>query len=378
MKLTVNANHLVLIDRVLEAEMLGKTLEEVLNTVVIEHAGHLLTGGTPFDMGAPRAVEVDTPEYGPVREELVIPPITGKAIPVHAGEVLRISQVEGGTCVDYNAYNLHDYKEWLDCGFNRTLGVAVGKGTIIWTGSPRARPMQAILDHTQNFDQYYQGHRCNGLMYEIEYGFVDHPNCQDTFAEAIREYGLTPDDVHDSYNLWMRTTVTPDGRRQFHWNRAKPGDYVDLLALMDTLSVPIVCGGDTSPLNNFDPQSIRAQVFGPSPSTQALLNTVHQRFGRFHAQKTPEDFKLKEIRKERELSRDSNYVQDYLPKPPNTTIEFHLDPEADRLLEALLATGNYLDTKERALLQAFLRWYHAVWQRDHVSTKLTFRAKERA
>ena len=197
MKLTVNTNHLVLIDRVVEAGMLGKSRGDVLKGAVIEHVRFVLAGGTPFRTGPPGFVEVDTPTYGAVREELIIQPITGKAVPVRTGEVLRISQVESGTCLDYNAYNLHDYKEWLDCGFNRTRGVTVGKGTVIWTGSPRARPMQVILDHSDNFDQYYQGHRCNGLLNEIEYGFIDHPNCQDTFAEAIREYGLTPDDVHE-------------------------------------------------------------------------------------------------------------------------------------------------------------------------------------
>ncbi len=80
MKLTVNSSHLALLDRVLEAGLLGSTREEVLKSAVMEHARHLLTGGTPFDLGAPGVVEVDTPEYGPVREDLVIPPITGKAL----------------------------------------------------------------------------------------------------------------------------------------------------------------------------------------------------------------------------------------------------------------------------------------------------------
>ena len=378
MKLTVNTNHLTLIDRILEAGTLGKTREAVLNAAVIEHTRFLLTGGTPFRPPPPGVVEVDTPVYGDVREELVIPPIAGKAIPVRTGEVLRISQVEGGTCVDYNAYNLHDYKEWLDCGFNRTRGVTVGKGTIIWSGSPRARPMQAILDHSDNFDQYYQGHRCNGLLNEIEYGFVDHPNCQDTFAEAIREYGLTPDDVHDSYNLWMRTNVTPEGRREFHWNRAGRDDYVDLLAVIDTLSVPIICGIDTIPLNNYGPGSIRLQVFAASPSTRGLVEIIQKRFARFHAQKTPKDFKTKEIRTKRELERDSSYVPNYLPKPAETAIEVNVTPEVERLLQTLLATGDYLESKEHALLHSFLRWYDIAWPRDHVSTKLAFRPKSEA
>ena len=378
MKLTVNTNHLALIDRVLKAGRLGRTREDVLNAAVVEHARFLLTGGTPFDLGPPGVVEVDAPAYGPVRGEFVIPPITGKAIPVHAGEVLRISQVDGGTCVDYNAYNLHDYKEWLDCGFNRHRGVTTGKGTIIWTGSPRSRPMQAIVDHSDNFDQYYQGHRCNGLMWEIEYGFVDHPSCQDTFAEAIREYDLTPDDVHDSYNLWMRTTVTPEGRREFHWNRARRNDYVDLLSLIDTLSVASICGGDMSPTNNYDPGSICLQVFAPSPSTRALVDRVQERFGRYSSQKTPRDFKAKQIRAQRKLERNPDYVPAYLPKPSRTSIEVNLTPEVERLLQTLLATGNYLDTMEQALLHCFLRWYDAEWPRDHITTKLVFRGNEQA
>ena len=128
MKLTVNTNHLALIDKVVEAGMLGNSRGDVLKASVVEHVRFLVAGGTPFRTGPPGFVEVDTPTYGAVREELIIQPITGKAIPVRSGEVLRISQVEGGTCVDYNAYNLHDYKEWLDCGFNRTRMPIRGPG----------------------------------------------------------------------------------------------------------------------------------------------------------------------------------------------------------------------------------------------------------
>src|SRR5262249_56871473 len=101
-------------------------------------------GGVTVRRGAAGFVEVDPPTYGAVREERIIQPITGKAIPVRTGEVLRISQVEGGTCVDYNAYNLHDYKEWLGCGLNPTRGGTVGKGTIILTRSPPPRPLPPI------------------------------------------------------------------------------------------------------------------------------------------------------------------------------------------------------------------------------------------
>jgi uncharacterized protein len=375
MKLTLSDWQLQLIDRVRATGKYGATLDEVLNAAIHEHARYLAAGGTMFDQGDPGLVEVDPIAPGALRAEHVLQPVTGKALPVYAGEVLRISQVEGGTCVDFNAYNLHDYKEFLDCGFNRYRGVVTGRGAIVWTGSPRGRPMYVITGHSERFEQYYQGHRCNAVMNEIEYDWVGHPNCQDTLAEAIREYGLTPDDVHDSYNLWMHTSVTPDGRRQFHWNKARKDDYVDLLAVMDTLSVPVICGGDISSLNNFDPKPIRLQVFSPAPSTGALVAVIRERFGRFRSQQTPRDFKRSDILAWRELVADPTYVPDFLPTAGKRAVEVQIAPETDRQLAAFLATGHYLESKEQALLQAFFRWYEAIWPRNHYNTRLAFRRR---
>lgn len=375
MKLALTDWQLQLIDRVLKSGKYGTTRDEVLNAGVVEHARYLAGGGGMYDQGDPGTVEVDPIEYGAPRTEHVITPVTGKAVPVLAGEVLRISQVEGGTCIDYNAYNLHDYKEYLDCGFNRYRGVVTGRGAIVWTGSPRGRPMYVIADHSDRFEQYYQGHRCNGIMNEIDYGWTGHPNCQDTFAETIREYGLTPDDVHDSYNLWMRTRVTADGRREFQWNKAQKGDYVDLLAVMDTLSVPVICGGDISSLNCFDPKPMRLQVFAASASTKRLVATVEERFGRFRSQLSPRHFKKSDILARRELVADPTYVPDFLPMGGKTILDVRIAPETERQLAAFLATGEYLETREHALLQAFFRWYEAIWPRAHYNTKLVFRGR---
>ena len=61
----------------------------------------------------------------------VLQPGTGKAIELRKGQVLRIEQVEGGQCVDFNCFNLHDYKESMHTGRTRTLyGLNPGRGCL--------------------------------------------------------------------------------------------------------------------------------------------------------------------------------------------------------------------------------------------------------
>ena len=41
--------------------------------------------------------------------EFTLEPGTGKAIELLKGQILRIEQVEGGQCADFNAFNLHGH-----------------------------------------------------------------------------------------------------------------------------------------------------------------------------------------------------------------------------------------------------------------------------
>ena len=81
-----------------------------------------------------------------VLNTLVLEPGTGKAIELLAGQILRIEQVEGGQCVDFNAFNLHDYKEFMHCGRTRTVhGFNPTEGAFLWSQPPRERALLYIL-----------------------------------------------------------------------------------------------------------------------------------------------------------------------------------------------------------------------------------------
>jgi uncharacterized protein YcgI (DUF1989 family) len=243
--------------------------------------------------------------------EWVMQPGTGKAVELLAGQILRIEQVEGLQCVDFNAFNLHDYKEFMHCGRTRTVhGFNPTKGAFLWSAPPRERALLYILEDTYGRNDVLFP-RCSAYVYESAYGFDAHTSCQDIQAEAQREYGLTPDDVHDSFNLFMCTEVTLDGRATITRQASTPGDHVDLLALVDVLAIPNVCGADVMRTSNFALKPIRLSVFEATPAEIDAVPKIPV----LKSQRTPRNFRTPDVKATRELRRDPAYVPDFTNVP---------------------------------------------------------------
>jgi uncharacterized protein len=314
-------------------------------------------------------------QYGPKREDLTLPPVSGRALPVYRGEVLRITQVEGGTCVDFNAFNLHDYKEYLGVSNTRSYhGFRPRQGDIVWSMHSRNRPMYVILAMPESCLTDLLGGRCKASLHYGD-GFKPggagvHTNCQDTLAAAIGEYGLTPDDVHDSFNMWMNTEWDSRGRYWIAANTGRRGDQVDLLAMFDTLAVPAMCGsGDLDATSNYALKPIQIQVFEPSAETTALVGRYEEKFGR--ASRTPADFAVSRIKADRELRSDASYEPKFVNFPIRTRrIPVELNEEQYAALQELRRFGLGQSDGE-ALRAAFFLWY----QRRHRQTSLRGRVR---
>ncbi len=359
----LHETQLVFLDQLVDRGSHGDTREDVLRAVLLEHVNDRIAGADAYVGGTVRrdVLEAPVPEYGASRLRLTLEPVTGKAIPVRRGEVLRIEQAVGGTCVDFNAFNLHDHKEALSCGFTRGFqSFAPGRGEFIWSNAPRGRPMFAILEIAETCELDIVGHRCNAVFQELGWSVAMHPNCQDTLAEAIREYGLTPDDVHDSFNLWMATTIDEQGRRRFRWNPARKGDRIDLLALFDVLAVPAICGnGDLVGINNYTFEPIAVEIFAASTSTGTLAERIEERWGRLPSQVTTEQLASVPLHAPRPLDRDRGYTPRYRPAPRKISLEVSLADNERGLLRGLVASTVYGDTDSEALRAAFMRWCNA-------------------
>jgi len=298
---------------------------------------------------------------GERRLELVLEPVTGKALPVLKGEVLRISQVEGGQCVDFNCFNLHDYKEYMSVGHMRKQGLRIHTGDYVFSAPPRSNIMMSIESAADSCVTDLIGARCCADLFEATWGLDFHTNCQDTLAEAIREYGLTPDDTHDSFNMWMNTKWEPDGA----WgiagrNPGGPGDHVDLLATMDVLAVPIVCGsGDVTGISNFFLKPLRVEVFAASDDTLARVDEHLSRWGGLRNQRTLDDFRVTEIRTERELTPDPGYRPEYPSFPlAKEDVTLELGDDERGWLAEMVRRGLAGDEQE-ALRTAVFEWHGA-------------------
>src|ERR1700730_7906062 len=222
-----------------------------------------------------------------VLQELVIEPGTGRALELKRAHVLRIEQVVGRQCADFNCFNLHDYKEFFHTGRTRHLhGLHPTKGDFLWSAPPRERPMMAIIEDTvRTNDVLYP--RCSAFLFEHQYGLPVHTNCHDIQAEAQREYGLTPDDVHDSFNFFMHTGIDQNGMPFIGRQIAKKGDYVELLALFDVLAVPNVCGADVMATRDFSFKPIALTIVETNEDALAAV----PEFPKVGTQRTPADFK---------------------------------------------------------------------------------------
>ena len=261
-----------------------------------------------------------------------------------------------------HCFNLHDYKEFMHCGRTRTVhGFNPTKGAFLWSAPPRERALMYILEDTVGRNDVLFP-RCSAYVYESAYGFDAHTNCHDIQAEAQREYGLTPDDVHDSFNLFMCTGVDQDGHAYMTRQTTKAGDYVDLLALMDVLAVPNVCGADVMRTSNFALKPLKLTVFAATDADLARVPKTPA----LESQRTPKDFRNPTIKTDRPLRRDPAYSPEF-PNTPIVVTELAvaLTPDELAMFNAVKRTDIYGEDDAAALRDLLFSWWEERFLQAH-------------
>jgi uncharacterized protein YcgI (DUF1989 family) len=176
----------------------------------------------------------------------------GRAVPLSAGQRLRIENTFGSQVVDTWALNWRDTSEYLSVEHTRRMLGALfpAKGDRLY--SNRRTEMLLMEEDTSPGRHDMLLACCDKWLYK-HYGCPPgHRNCRDNFLEALFEAGFDATGVPNPLNLWMNIPVSNDRDISIGTPLSEPGDFVVLRALIDTIVVLSACPMDVTPINGED------------------------------------------------------------------------------------------------------------------------------
>lgn len=189
----------------------------------------------------------------------IIPPRSGVSFILKKGQRLKVVDIEGEQVSDLICYNLQDTAEYLSSG--RTIDYAetiyLTKGHPFY--SNRSNVMFEMVEDTVGTHDFLLT-PCSAEMFRIIYGHTEpHRGCFGNLCEALKEYGITPDNIHTCFNIFMNVPVDGvTGKVSVLPPKSKAGDHVLLLAKMDLIIGMTSCSAGMS--NNFSYKPIGYQV----------------------------------------------------------------------------------------------------------------------
>jgi uncharacterized protein YcgI (DUF1989 family) len=178
-----------------------------------------------------------------------IPPQSGRAFQLRAGELLVVVDPQGEQVADLVAFCAADVPEHLSSG--RTLDYAstlrLTTGHLLY--SNRSRPMLTIVRDDVGVHDFLLT-PCSQQTFEIIYGDTEpHPSCFSNLARALDAFGIAPDAIPVSFNIFMNVAIGADGSLAVLPPRSRAGDTVVLRAEMDLIIGLTACSAEMS--NNY-------------------------------------------------------------------------------------------------------------------------------
>ncbi|WP_410660084.1 DUF1989 domain-containing protein [Amycolatopsis sp. lyj-112] len=175
-----------------------------------------------------------------------VPPGTGRAVRVAAGDLVRVIDVAGGQVGDLFAFadGVGELTEHHSAAHTRALVdrlfPAVGESF----ATDRRRPVLTLVEDTSPGEHDMLIPACDPARYAA-LGAPGHRSCAANLREALAEMGLshagpTPQPI----NVFMRIPVGEGGRLSWLTASSRPGDAVTLRAEMDCVVVLSACPQD--------------------------------------------------------------------------------------------------------------------------------------
>lgn len=189
-------------------------------------------------------------------------PQTGTGIELSKGQLLRIIDPTGEQVSDMMCFSRNENGEWLSSGrtidYANTIYLTIGH--VLY--SNRSRPMFTVVEDTVGRHDFLLT-PCSPETFEIIYGLKGHhPSCFANLCEAFAPYGVTPDQIPTTLNIFMNVEVARTGEITISPPRSKAGDYILLRAEMDLIVGITACSAEMSNNGTFKP--IEFEVLDPA------------------------------------------------------------------------------------------------------------------
>ena len=194
-------------------------------------------------------------------------PQTGQSLIVRRGQQLKIIDPEGEQVADLTSFALEDKSEWLSSG--RSIDYAntiyLTKGHKLY--SNRSRPMWTIVDDTVGRHDFLLT-PCSQETFTIIYGATGHhPSCFENLCNGLAPYGIGPDAIPTTLNIFMNVDVRPTGELVIGPPLSRPGDYLLMKAEIDLVVGLTACAAELTNNGRFKPIDVElhsADTAGPT------------------------------------------------------------------------------------------------------------------
>ena len=169
------------------------------------------------------------------------------------GDILRVIDPCGEQVSDLFAFEAGNPASALSSGrsIDYASKIYLSSGDVLWSND--SRPMFTILrDDVGRHDFLLTP--CSQEMFEILYRYQGHhPSCFENLANAFAPFGIAPERIGTTFNIFMRVDVTAQGAVAVLPPLSKAGDMIELRAEMDMICALTACSAEGSNNGSFKP-----------------------------------------------------------------------------------------------------------------------------
>src|SRR4051812_44204267 len=189
-----------------------------------------------------------------------IEPQSGTAFELRRGQLLRVFDPLGEQVADLIGYCSADRDEWLSSGrsidYNDTVRFTAGHALY----SNRSRVMLTIVrDTVGRHDFLYTP--CSQETFTLIYKHDGpHPSCFGNLSRSLAPFGITPDRIPTTFNVFMNVEMDAEGRLAVKPPRSSAGDCIEVRAEMDLVVGLTACSAELS--NNYRFKPIDYEIDG--------------------------------------------------------------------------------------------------------------------